>query len=368
VLLLSVATASGGEPVSSSATNHHCNNEQALYATKQFVVARETTEASDMYVTCWRKSNKHRVVAKFAAENRQQIAFRAKGEWVVWRYSTAGIDRMGSLNARTGRRGPRVAVPTPAPPFELSMQQGPVAQDIGDAGVLGVWIASNGFYAWPVSGVRPSDEGGQSATAMYVAAGHGRDTRIDIGAGPQALDHITIRGTTLRWHNNGAHKRAHLGPQLHARALARIMIGAGADATTSGPEIGRSQVSGPTKRDPNLTAGTFTLRVRGHDLVARWHGTVRHSTRMDFLISPTTKRGSNLPGFHGEPPHQSTVKHAGRGHGRTLTAVFRHPRVVRGWPCVTGYIIDEPPGLSRVYPLGPFVVRLLCPRGGFGLA
>lgn len=89
------------------------------------------------------------------------------------------------------------------------------------------------------------------------------------------------------------------------------------------------------------------------------------TTRIDFLISPTTKNGAGLPGFHGEPPQQSIRKPVRTGRNRTVTAVFHHPKVVRGWPCVTGYIIDEPVGLSRVYPLGPYTARRLCPRGGF---
>jgi hypothetical protein len=28
--------------------------------------------------------------------------------------------------------------------------------------VLGVWIATNGYYAWPVCGLRPNREGGES--------------------------------------------------------------------------------------------------------------------------------------------------------------------------------------------------------------
>jgi hypothetical protein len=199
------------------ASNSHCRNEQPLYASKRLVIAREMTEASDIYVTCWRRSNKHRVVAKFPAENSPEVAFRTKGEWVVWRYSARGTDRMGSLNARTGRHGPDVAVATSTAPFELSRRDGPVAQDLGDASVLGVWIAANGYYAWPVSGLRPNDEGGQSACAMYVAVGHGHghghDARIDVGDGPEALHDIRISGTTLRWINNGAHKHVRLGPR-----------------------------------------------------------------------------------------------------------------------------------------------------------
>jgi hypothetical protein len=144
-----------------------------------------------------------------------------------------------------------------------------------------------------------------------------------------------------------------------------LLAGVIAHAASSGAEIGRSHITGPTRRDPFVARGTYMLRVRGHDLVARWRGTVRRTTRLDFLISPTTKSGGGLPGFNGEPPQRSLHKTVRKGHDRTVIVVFRHPRVVRGWPCVTGYIIDEPPGVSRVYPLGPFAVPRLCPHGGF---
>jgi len=202
---------------SSTVSNHHCRNEQALYATKYLVIAREMTDASDIYVTCWRKTNKHLVVAKFPAEDRQDVALRARGAWVVWRYrtmSTTTFDHMGSINARTGRHGPRVIVPVADPntPARLTKTDGPVAQDLGDGDPMRVFIASNGYYAWPVVGQLPDDESGQSATAMYVATGRGSDARIDVDPGPNALSKITISGTTLRWINNGAAKRARLGP------------------------------------------------------------------------------------------------------------------------------------------------------------
>jgi hypothetical protein len=211
--LLLLMTAAAPAP----ATNSHCRNEQPLYASQRLVVARETTEASDIYVTCWRSSNKHRVVAKFPAENSPEVAFRIKGDWVVWRYSTGGTDRMG-------RHGPNVAVSTSTAPFELALQDGPVAQDVGDASVLGVWIAANGYYAWPVSGLRPNGGGGQSASAMYVAVGYGHDARIDVGDGPEALHHITISGTTLRWINNREHKHVRLGPRSDRRPKTRVNI------------------------------------------------------------------------------------------------------------------------------------------------
>jgi hypothetical protein len=220
VPVVAVTPAASTEVRSAAASNHHCRNEQPLYASKYLVVAREMTEASDIYVTCWRKTNKHRVVAKFPAEDRQDVAFRAGGAWVVWRYRTAAtpmpatFDQMGSINARTGRHGPHVTVPVPGSdaPGRLTKAEGPVAQDLGDGDPMQVFIASNGYYAWPVVGQLPDDEGGQSATAMYVATGHGGDARIDVGPGPDALRKMTISGTTLRWINNGTPRRAHLGP------------------------------------------------------------------------------------------------------------------------------------------------------------
>jgi hypothetical protein len=197
------------QPVHASA-NHHCANEQAAYSTKRLVVARELTEDSDIYVTCWRASNRHRVIAKFPAAERQTPAFRAKGEWVVWRYRRGQRDRMGSINARTGRRGAGVSVPVPIFPFALAAVGGPVAQDVGDADVMRVFIASNGSFAWPVNGVQPDAEGGGPADALYKPDWHGGDVRIDIGAGFDALTRIRISGVTLRWSNKGAPRRTRL--------------------------------------------------------------------------------------------------------------------------------------------------------------
>jgi hypothetical protein len=199
------------QPVHASA-NHHCANEQAIYATRRLVVARELTEDSDIYVTCWRTTNKHRVIAKFPAAEDPDPGLRAKGECVVWRYRRGQRDRMGAINARTGRHGPVVSVPVPSPdvPFQLGATAGPLAQDVGDAEVMQVFIATSGDYAWPVSGVRPDAEGGGSATAMYEPDGHGGDVRIDVGAGPDALRRIRISGVTLRWSNNGTPRHARL--------------------------------------------------------------------------------------------------------------------------------------------------------------
>src|SRR6266540_6015315 len=100
-----LAAVASTTPAHASA-NEHCANEEPLAASKRIVVARERTELSDIYVTCWRKTNKHRVIAKFPAERNQDVAVRMRGAWVVWRYRADGSDRMGSINARTGRRGP----------------------------------------------------------------------------------------------------------------------------------------------------------------------------------------------------------------------------------------------------------------------
>jgi hypothetical protein len=199
------------QPVHASA-NHHCATEQAIYATKRLVIARELTEDSDIFVTCWRATNKHRVVTKFRAAEHEDPAFRANGSWVVWRYRREQRDRMGSMNAHTGRRGPAVSVPVPSPDvgFRLGATGGPPAQDVGDADVMLVFIATSGDYAWPVSGLLPDAEGGGSATAMYEPDGHGGDVRIDFGAGPDALRRIRISGVTLRWSNNGATRHARL--------------------------------------------------------------------------------------------------------------------------------------------------------------
>src|SRR5881392_885971 len=110
-LLALSATALAAGPA--AASNHHCANEQPISASKRIVIARELTEASDIYVTCWRKTNTHRVVAKFPAEDNQEPTFRIRGEWVVWRYRAGQRDRMGSINARTERHGPTVDVPVP---------------------------------------------------------------------------------------------------------------------------------------------------------------------------------------------------------------------------------------------------------------
>jgi ribosomal protein L35AE/L33A len=197
-----------------AANNHHCRNEQPLYASKSVLIARETTESSDIFVTCWRKTNKHHVVVKFPAEDRQEVAFRIRGAWIVWRYRRTATQRdyMGSINGRTGRRGPAVTVPTSDGLALLPMIGGPAAQDVGDASAMRVFIASNGYYAWPVVGQLPDDEGGQTATALYAATGRGGDARLDVGAGPDALRKITISGTTLRWTNKGTVKHRHLGP------------------------------------------------------------------------------------------------------------------------------------------------------------
>jgi hypothetical protein len=76
-----------------------------------------------------------------------------------------------------------------------------------------VYIASNGYYAWPVSGRLPEAEGGGPATAMYRAAGNGNDVRIDVGTGVDELRKISIREITLRWRNNGAARHARLAPR-----------------------------------------------------------------------------------------------------------------------------------------------------------
>jgi hypothetical protein len=197
------------QPVHASA-NHHCANEQAIYATKRLVIARELTEDSDIFVTCWRATNRHRVIAKFPAAERQMPAFRAKGPWVVWRYRRAQRDRMGAISALSGRRGPTVSVTVPSFPFQLGPADGPLAQDVGDADVMRVFIATNGNYAWPVSGVRPDAEGGGPATALFEPDGHGGDVRIDLGAGSDALRRIRISGVTLQWSNNGVPRHARL--------------------------------------------------------------------------------------------------------------------------------------------------------------
>ena len=75
---MSAALAGSPAPPLAKAANHHCSNEQPLYATKRMVIARELTDSSDIYVTCWRRSNRHRVVAKFPAEAHQSVAFRVK--------------------------------------------------------------------------------------------------------------------------------------------------------------------------------------------------------------------------------------------------------------------------------------------------
>jgi hypothetical protein len=129
-------------------------------------------------------------------------------------------------------------------------------------------------------------------------------------------------------------------------------------------DIERAQITGVTKADPFVARGSYSLTVRHGDLVARWRGTVRRTTRLDFRIYPTTKRGGVLPGFHGEGPSKGVRRLARKGRHRTVTAVFKHPKVVRGWPCVQGNVIDEPVSQPRVWPLGPFTYRLLCPRGG----
>jgi hypothetical protein len=146
-----------------------------------------------------------------------------------------------------------------------------------------------------------------------------------------------------------------------------LLSGVTAHAASDELVISRSHISAPTKRDPYVTRGTYRLRLRGHDLVASWHGTVKRTTRLLFAIYPARRNGGNPPGFHSEAPHQSLAKTAHRGRDQTVTVVFHHPRVVRDWPCVGGGINDEPPGLNRVYVLGPFVPRLVCPRGGFRL-
>jgi hypothetical protein len=138
-----------------------------------------------------------------------------------------------------------------------------------------------------------------------------------------------------------------------------------ARAPANGIRIERSKITGSTKRDPFVTRGSYSLSVRGADLVARWRGTVRRTTHLRFLIYPDTKSGGNLPGFHGEGPQQSLRSIARKGRHRTVTVVFNHPKVVRGWPCVQGNVIDEPDNQPRVWPLLPMTFHLLCPRGGF---
>lgn len=56
-----------------------------------------------------------------------------------------------------------------------------------------------------------------------------------------------------------------------------VLAGEIAPAASSDHKISRSQISGATKRDPYLARGTYTLRLRGHDLVASWHGTARRN-------------------------------------------------------------------------------------------
>jgi hypothetical protein len=149
---------------------------------------------------------------------------------------------------------------------------------------------------------------------------------------------------------------------LHVAGGGDGRLSAAAPASSS---IERSKITGPTKGDPFVTHGSYSLSVRGTDLVARWRGTVRRTTRLDFLIYPTTKSGGVLPGFHGEGPNRGLRRIARKGRHRTVTAVFKHPKVVRGWPCVQGNVIDEPANQPRVWPLGPMTFHLLCPRGGF---
>jgi hypothetical protein len=142
------------------------------------------------------------------------------------------------------------------------------------------------------------------------------------------------------------------------------LAGLGAQAQATGIE--RSHFTARTKADPYLSRGSYTLTVRGKDVIVRWTGTVRRATHLTFFTIPSTKPGgSGPPGFHGEPPERSLVRAARKGHGRTVRAVFRHPKVLNGWPCVQGNVNDTPPGAARVYPLGPMAFYVVCPRGGF---
>jgi hypothetical protein len=149
-------------------------------------------------------------------------------------------------------------------------------------------------------------------------------------------------------------------------ALVLVTVAVSAAAADTETHIARSKITGATKADPNVTRGTYSLSVRRGTLVAQWRGIVRHTTRLDFLIYAATKNGRLLPGFHGEPPQQSKHAIARRGTHRTVTVRFTRPRVLQGWPCAFGNVIDEPNGAPRVYPIGPMAFRLLCPHGGFG--
>jgi hypothetical protein len=154
-----------------------------------------------------------------------------------------------------------------------------------------------------------------------------------------------------------------VAPVVAVSLVVTAALSAQAPASSTGIE--RSKITGSTKGDPFVTRGSYSLSLRGADLVARWRGTVRRTTHLRFFIYPDTKRGGNLPGFHGEGPQRSLRSVARKGRHRTVTVVFNHPKVVRGWPCVQGSVIDEPDNQPRVWPLGPMTFHLLCPRGGF---
>jgi hypothetical protein len=158
-------------------------------------------------------------VAKFPAKEREPVAFRIRGAWVVWRYRITSApgqhDRMGSLNARNGRRGPSVSATAGETLAPLTVIDGPVAQDAGDGGAMRVFVATNGWYAWPVFGQLPDTEGGQQATALYKPDGKGGDVRIDVAPGFDTMGPITINRSTLRWAIDGRAKHLHLGPPSH---------------------------------------------------------------------------------------------------------------------------------------------------------
>jgi len=144
--------------------------------------------------------------------------------------------------------------------------------------------------------------------------------------------------------------------------IAVVALAARAGATG----IERSHFTASTKADPYLSRGSYTLSVRGKDVVIRWTGTVHRATHLTFFIIPSTKTGGGRPpGFTGEPPERSLVRAAHKGGDQNVRGVFRHPKVLNGWPCVQGNLNDTPPGAPRVYPIGPGGFHVVCPRGGF---
>jgi hypothetical protein len=200
-----------GFPASAEAARNRCGLGQVpVQSTKRLHISLEHRVTSDVWVACWKSTGVRRVIVRFPNEPRSPlVSFAARRRWVAWQYfvGDSGLrsedtGHMGSLNVKTGRRGPTVTSRTGI----AGPTNGPVAETAGDNDDLIVAIASNGWYAWTTPG--QESEGGPRIHALYVSDGEGGSVRLDTGG----ITYLAARGEFITWRNGGVRKRAHIGP------------------------------------------------------------------------------------------------------------------------------------------------------------